>query len=156
MTDASNLLPSAFAPTGGHVESAVNDGAVTVIGRAISAAASAMTLTTITRFEQRGTPVKFRRIGNYLAMSIAFEPPPKVALGEAKAAIHMPVSIHAGFSGVALAFRKRVVEEIIPILAALLIVHPRRNLRALHPSAYDSVDAVFGWRRCVAIVEAGE
>lgn len=109
--------------------------------------ASAMILTTIARFEQRGAPVKFWRIGNYVAMSIAFEPPPKVALGEAMAAIQTPVSIHAGRSGVALAFQKRVVREIIPILAALVIVHPRRNLRALHPSAYDSVDAVFGWRR---------
>jgi multidrug efflux pump subunit AcrB len=143
-----NLRPSAFAPTGCHVESAVHDGAVTVIGRDVGTTASAMnTLWSIARVELRGTPVKIRSIGNSVAMSIAFDPPPKVALGEAVAAIHMPVSIRAGFSGVALALRKLVVKELVLILAALVTIYPRRALPALHSSAHDSVDDVFGRRR---------
>jgi multidrug efflux pump len=98
---------------------------------ALSTSAEAMIpLSAIARFERGAAPLSVSHAGAFGSVSISFNLPPKVALGDAmaaiertKASIHVPASIHSGFSGTAHAFEKLIVKEIVLTLLALAAIY---------------------------------
>ncbi len=100
-------------------------------GPAVSTAVETMVpLSAFARFEQGPTPLSISHKGGFLTSSISFSLPPHVALSEAMAAIertaaeiHMPVSIHGGFTGAAKEFQKILMKEIVLTVAALATIY---------------------------------
>jgi multidrug efflux pump len=87
-------------------------------------------LSAIARFEQGSAPVAVNHNGRFVSATISFNLPPKVPLSEAMAAIertaaeiHMPATIHAGFSGAAKVFQQLLVNEVILIGIALATIY---------------------------------
>ncbi|WP_026605591.1 efflux RND transporter permease subunit [Methylocapsa acidiphila] len=87
-------------------------------------------LSAIARFEQGSAPVSVDHNGRFVSATIFFNLPPKIPLSEAMAAIeqtaaeiHMPATIHAGFSGAAKIFQQMLVKELILIGAALATIY---------------------------------
>ncbi|PWB81465.1 MAG: nodulation protein [Methylocystaceae bacterium] len=106
-------------------------GARLLSGAAVSLAPEAMIpLSTIAHFERKTSSLSVSHIGASVAMSIAFDVPPTVSLGDAVTAIeraaaeiHMPASIQGGFSGAAAVFQKLIVKEGLLMLAAFATVY---------------------------------
>ena len=100
-------------------------------GTAVSPAAETMVpLSAFARFEHGAAPAAITHKGGFATSDISFNLAPNVALGEAMAAIertaaeiHMPASIHAGFSGTAEIFQKLLIKEVILIAAALAAIY---------------------------------
>ncbi|MGO8848033.1 MAG: efflux RND transporter permease subunit [Methylocella sp.] len=122
-------------------------------------------LSAIARFEQGAAPLAVNHRGNSVAATISFNLPLKVPLGEAIAAIewtsteiHMPTTIHAGFSGTAKAFQKTLVKEVLLTLAALVaiyivlgilyesVIHPLTILSTLPSAGIGAILALVAWR----------
>ena len=87
-------------------------------------------LSAFAHFEQGPAPVSVNHYGPFAGATISFNLPPKVPLSEAMAAIertaaeiHMPATIHAGFSGNAKIFQQMLVKEVIVIGAALATIY---------------------------------
>lgn len=128
-------------------------------------------LSAIARFEQGAAPLSVNHRGNSVAATISFNLPPKVPLGEAMAAIertaaeiHMPATIHAGFSGTAKAFQQTLVKEVFLTLAALAaiyivlgilyesFVHPLTILSTLPSAGVGAILALMAWRMEFTII----
>lgn len=128
-------------------------------------------LSAIARFEQGAAPLSVNHRGNSVAATISFNLPPKVPLGEAMATlertaaeIHMPATIHAGFSGTAKAFQKTLVKEVFLTLAALAaiyivlgilyesFVHPLTILSTLPSAGVGAILALMAWRMDFTII----
>ena len=100
-------------------------------GPAVSTAVETMVpLSAFARFEQVAAPLSITRKGGFASSDISFNLAPKVALSEAMAAIertaaeiHMPASIHAGFSGTAKVSQRTAFKEVILIGAALATIY---------------------------------
>jgi multidrug efflux pump subunit AcrB len=87
-------------------------------------------LSAFARFEQTNTTLAVNHQGQFPAVTLSFNLPPGVALGDATAAIEaakrdvgLPASIHADFAGTAAAFRASLANEPLLILAALITVY---------------------------------
>ncbi|MGD9656615.1 MAG: efflux RND transporter permease subunit [Methylocystis sp.] len=137
-------------------------GGATSTSPALSMTTDAMIpLSAFARFETRTTLAAVSHLGAFGAVSISFNLPPDVALGDAmaaiervKAQIHMPASIHSGFSGEALALQKLVFKEIIVIFLALAatyiilgmlyesFIHPITILSTLPPAGVGALLAL--------------
>jgi len=98
---------------------------------AVSTSTTAMIpVSAIARFEIVESSAYVRHLGNAVSISISFGLPAGVSLSEAmsaiertKAEIHVPASIHAGFSGLALALQDIVVKEIVLIVVGLATIY---------------------------------
>ena len=87
-------------------------------------------LSAFTRLEQSNTTLAVNHQGQFPAVTLSFNLPPGVALGDATAAIEaakrevgLPATIHADFAGTAAAFRASLANEPLLILAALITVY---------------------------------
>ncbi|HEY8020540.1 MAG TPA: multidrug efflux RND transporter permease subunit [Thermoanaerobaculia bacterium] len=87
-------------------------------------------LSAFTRYEDAATPLTVNHQGQFPAVTLSFNLPPGVALGDAvnavnraEEAIHLPASIRGRFQGTAQAFQASLASEPILILAALLAVY---------------------------------
>jgi multidrug efflux pump subunit AcrB len=87
-------------------------------------------LSTFTRFETSTTPLSINHSGQFPSVTISFNLPPGVALGQAvdaikdaEAEMRLPATIRGSFSGTAQAFQDSLAGEPILILAALLTVY---------------------------------
>ncbi len=87
-------------------------------------------LSAFARFEQTNTTLAVNHQGQFPAVTLSFNLPPGVALGDATAAIEaakrevgLPATIHADFAGTAAAFRASLANEPLLILAALITVY---------------------------------
>ena len=98
--------------------------------------------------------------GQFPAVTLTFNLPPGVALGQAVDAIKRRQTRSGcrqrcitSFQGNAQAFQASLVERADPDRrrAGRRLCHPRRALRELHPSADDPVDAAVGRRRRAAV-----
>ena len=109
-------------------------------------------------------PLLVSHSGQFPAVTITFNLPPGVALGQAVNAIQkvsdelgMPSSMIGTFQGNAQAFQAGAVERADPDrgFARGRLRHSRRAVRELHPSADDPVDAAVGGRRRTPGADAG-
>ncbi|MBU3890757.1 MMPL family transporter [Methylosinus sporium] len=105
-------------------------GAVSTGAAVSTQVASMIPLSSIARFEQKAAPLVVTHVGGSAAVSVSFNLPPNVALGDAVAAIertaaeiHMPASIQSGFSGAAAAFQKVIVQEGILAIVAIAVIY---------------------------------
>jgi multidrug efflux pump len=80
--------------------------------------------------ETKSAPLAISHQGQFPAVTISFDTAPGVSLGEAvdainrsDAAIGLPPSVRAEFSGAAQAFREALASEPLLILAALIVVY---------------------------------
>jgi multidrug efflux pump len=87
-------------------------------------------LSAFAHFEQTNTTLAVNHQGLFPAVTLSFNLPPGVALGQATAAIEaarrevgVPGTIHADFAGTAAAFRSSLANEPLLILAALITVY---------------------------------
>jgi multidrug efflux pump len=87
-------------------------------------------LSAFARFEQTNTTLAVNHQGQFPAVTLSFNLPPGVALGDATAVIEaakrdvgLPATIHADFAGTAAAFRASLANEPLLILAALITVY---------------------------------
>jgi multidrug efflux pump len=87
-------------------------------------------LSTFTHFESTNAPLTVNHQGQFPAVTLSFNLPPGVALGDAVTAIgraeadmRLPGTIHGNFQGTAQAFQASLKNEPILILAALLTVY---------------------------------
>ena len=81
-------------------------------------------------FERNTTNLAVNHQGQFPSVTLSFNLPPNVVLGDAviaiekaRAELHMPASIQAGFAGTAQAFQASLANQPILILAALLTVY---------------------------------
>ncbi len=138
----------------------------TSTGAAVSTKGQSMVpLSAIAHFEKRTAPVSVNHRGRFVSSTISFDLPAKVALGEAMGAIertaakiHMPATIHAGFSGTAKIFQQMLVKELILIAAALAtiyivlgilyesFIHPITILSTLPSAGVGAILALMAWR----------
>jgi multidrug efflux pump len=95
-----------------------------------SPAGEQVPLSTFARFERRATSLSVNHQGQFPSVTISFNLPPGVALGDAvnviQAAMHeigLPASILSNFSGTAQAFQASLASEPVLILAALVAVY---------------------------------
>ncbi|MBY6243525.1 efflux RND transporter permease subunit [Methylosinus sp. Sm6] len=95
-----------------------------------SIAAPMIPLSAFTRVSKSVAPLAVTHKDHFIAATISFGLPPKVSLGEATAAIerkareiHVPASIHTGFSGAAAMFEKIAMKEAILVLAAIATIY---------------------------------
>jgi multidrug efflux pump len=87
-------------------------------------------LSAFTRYESSSTPLTVNHQGQFPAVTISFNLPPGVALGDAvnavnraEQAIRLPASIRGSFQGTAQAFQASLASEPLLILAAVLAVY---------------------------------
>jgi multidrug efflux pump len=87
-------------------------------------------LSAIASFEERTAPLQINHFSQFPAATISFNLAPRVSLGaavkaveRAQADIGMPPSIFTEFQGAALAFRASLANELLLILAAIVIVY---------------------------------
>ena len=87
-------------------------------------------LSAFARFEQGTAPVSVKHTGRFVSSTISFNLPKKVPLNDAivaikrtAAEIHMPASIHTGFTGTAKIFQQLLTKEVILIGAALATIY---------------------------------
>jgi multidrug efflux pump len=87
-------------------------------------------LSAFTRFGAGNTPISVYHANLFAASTISFDLVPRVALGEATAAVDdriarlgVPGSIHSTFQGTAKAFQQELANEPLLIAAALLAVY---------------------------------
>ncbi len=87
-------------------------------------------LSTFTHYKDGATPLTVNHQGQFPAVTLSFNLPPGVALGDAvnavnkaEAAMHLPASIRGSFQGTAQAFQDSLASEPLLILAALLAVY---------------------------------
>jgi multidrug efflux pump len=103
----------------------------TSTGSAVSLSPAVMIpLAAISRFAPGHAPVSINHQGNFVATTISFNLPHGVALGTAAQAIeaaieqlHVPTTIHGGFTGIANAYNQAVANEPMLIAAALITVY---------------------------------
>jgi multidrug efflux pump len=95
-----------------------------------STAGKQVPLSAIATFEERTTPLRLDRFGQFPATTISFNLAPGFALGQAVDAIvaaqreiGMPRSITTHFQGAALAFQKSLDSQLLLILAAIVTVY---------------------------------
>ena len=84
----------------------------------------------ITRIEETTGPLIINRQGQFPAVTVSFNPAPGVSLGKAVEAVEetarqigIPPSIRGSFQGTAKAFQSALTNEILLILAALIVVY---------------------------------
>ncbi len=100
-------------------------------GPAVSTAVETMVpLSAFARFEEVAAPLSVTRKGGFASSNISFNLAPDVPLSEAMVAIertaaeiHMPASIHGGFSGTAAVAQRTVSKEIVLMFAALATIY---------------------------------
>ncbi len=100
-------------------------------GTAVSTSTETMVpLTAFASFRDGTTPISVSHQGGFVAVTISFNLPPGVALGQAANAINqtmnklnVPISIHGSFAGTAQAFKQSLSAEPLIILAALVAVY---------------------------------
>jgi multidrug efflux pump len=87
-------------------------------------------LSAIAKIEERTAPLQINHYSQFPAATVSFNLAPGVSLGAAvkavestQAAIGMPQSIFTDFQGAALAFRASLANELLLILAAIVIVY---------------------------------
>ncbi len=87
-------------------------------------------LSAFTRFEQKTTPLSVNHQGQFPVVTLSFNLAPNVSLGDAVTAInkaenelHLPVSVHPSFQGMAEAFQASLANEPLLILAAVITVY---------------------------------
>jgi len=107
------------------------DGLKAVYVRAGAASGGGLVpLAVFTHFESTNAPLSINHQGQFPAVTISFNLPPGVALGDAVTAIDeaersmsLPSTIHGSFQGTAQAFQASLANEPILILAALFTVY---------------------------------
>jgi len=107
------------------------DGLKSIYVRAGTAAGGRLVpLSVFTHYESSNTALQVSHQGQFPAVTLSFNLPPGVALGDAVNAInraelemHLPATIHGSFQGTAQAFQESLKNEPILILAALLTVY---------------------------------
>ncbi len=100
-------------------------------GPAVSTAVETMVpLSAFAHFEQTTAPSTITRTAGFASSDISFSLAPDVPLSEAMdaiertaAEIHMPASIHGGFSGAAALSQRTVSKEIVLMIAALATIY---------------------------------
>ncbi|MFZ5780420.1 MAG: multidrug efflux RND transporter permease subunit [Pseudomonadota bacterium] len=87
-------------------------------------------LSAVATFEQRASPLRLDRLGQFPATTISFNLAPGASLGQAVDAITaaqreigMPASITTHFQGAALAFQRSLDSQLLLILAAIVTVY---------------------------------
>ena len=87
-------------------------------------------LSAIATIEERTTPLQINHFSQFPAATVSFNLAPGVSLGEAVTAVErtqseigMPPGIFTEFQGAALAFRASLANELLLILAAIVIVY---------------------------------
>jgi len=95
-----------------------------------SPAGEQVPLSTFARFERRATSLSVNHKGQFPSVTISFNLPPGVALGDAvqviQTAMHeigLPASVRPNFAGMAQAFQASLASEPLLILAALVAVY---------------------------------
>jgi multidrug efflux pump len=95
-----------------------------------SAAGAQVPLSAIAHVEQRPTPLEVDHLSQFPSATFSFDVPPGYALGAAVEAIQkagtgagMPAGITMHFEGSALAFQSALSNEVILILAAIIVVY---------------------------------
>jgi multidrug efflux pump len=96
----------------------------------LSSTGAEVPLSTFTHFERNTTNLAVNHQGQFPSVTISFNLPPNVVLGnavlaieKARAELRMPATIQAGFAGTAQAFQASLANQPILILAALLTVY---------------------------------
>jgi multidrug efflux pump len=87
-------------------------------------------LSSFAHFEQGSTPLTVNHQGQFPVVTISFNLPSGVSLGnavnaikEAEKEIGLPISVHSSFQGTAAAFQNSLANEVWLILAALVVVY---------------------------------
>jgi len=87
-------------------------------------------LSAVTRVEETTGPLVINRQGQFPAVTVSFNPAPGVSLGKAVETVEetarkigVPPSIRGSFQGTAKAFQSALTNEILLILAALIVVY---------------------------------
>jgi multidrug efflux pump len=94
------------------------------------AAAGQVPISTVTKLEERTSPLLIDHLGQFPATTISFNLAPGVALGPAVEAIKqaeqdigLPASVDTAFQGAALAFQASLTNEVLLILAAIATMY---------------------------------
>jgi multidrug efflux pump len=94
------------------------------------AASGQVPITTVTRLEERNSPLLIDHLGQFPATTISFNLAPGASLGaavdaikQAEKDINLPVSIDTAFQGAALAFQASLGNTILLILAAIATMY---------------------------------
>jgi multidrug efflux pump subunit AcrB len=136
-----------------------------------SAAGQPVPLAAVSRLSTSRATLSVNHQGQFPSVTLSFNTPPGVALGQAIDAIHraettlgVPASIHASFQGTAQAFRESLASEPWLILAALITVyivlgmlyesfiHPITILSTLPSAGVGALLALLATRRELSIV----
>jgi multidrug efflux pump len=95
-----------------------------------SAAGDEVPLASLAHFEQSTTPLTVNHQGQFPVVTISFNLPPDVSLGDAvndikqaQREIGMPLSVQSAFQGTAAAFQNSLANEIYLVIAALVVVY---------------------------------
>jgi multidrug efflux pump len=87
-------------------------------------------LTTFMHLEQKTSALAVNHLGQFPVVTLSFNLAPNASLGgavdsikKAEQQIHLPLSVHAGFQGMAQAFQASLANEPLLILAALITVY---------------------------------
>ncbi|MGY6768442.1 efflux RND transporter permease subunit [Komagataeibacter sp. NFXK3] len=100
-------------------------------GSAVSSSTETMIpLSDVARLEPRVTPITVSHQDGFVSAAISFDLAPGMALSDASAAIadtmirlHVPPSIHGGFSGQAAQFKSAIINEVLIFIAALVTIY---------------------------------
>ncbi|QHC35085.1 efflux RND transporter permease subunit [Komagataeibacter xylinus] len=100
-------------------------------GSAVSSSTETMIpLSDVARLEPKVTPITVSHQDGFVSAAISFDLAPGMALSDASAAIadtmirlHVPPSIHGGFSGQAAQFRSAIINEVLIFIAALVTIY---------------------------------
>ncbi|MGR4867454.1 efflux RND transporter permease subunit [Variovorax sp. LARHSF232] len=100
-------------------------------GAPLTTAASTMVpLSTVAKFSERAIPTSIAHEGGELSSTISFSLPEGVPLSEARqvieqavADIAMPINVRGGFSGTAAGFQQTQGQQLLLILAALVVIY---------------------------------
>jgi multidrug efflux pump len=136
-----------------------------------SATGASVPLTALTRFEPSAAPLQVNHQGLFPAVTISFNLPPGVALGDAVRAIEnaarrigLPASIQGTFAGAAQAFQASLATQPLLILAALIAVylvlgvlyesylHPLTILSTLPSAGVGALLALMAFRMELSII----
>jgi multidrug efflux pump len=128
-------------------------------------------LSSIATFEERTSPLRQDRLGQFPATTISFNLAPGYALGQAvdaiqavKREIGMPLSMTTHFQGAALAFQKSLDSQLLLILAAIVTVyivlgvlyesyiHPITILSTLPSAGIGALLALMMWGADLSVV----
>ena len=95
-----------------------------------AAASGQVPLSAIAHIEEQTAPLLINHLGQFPATTISFNLAPGISLGEAVAAVNqveqsigLPTSIVTNFQGAALAFQASLQNELLLILAAVVVVY---------------------------------